>query len=186
MKNQQNKNIEDFLAANQKFLFKFVVNLLLIACIGVLMYGVFGDSMSDVFDQPQVVSEEVQKKNRKKRRQAETIALADDLDRVENGIHVQTGLVYAEGFDVVRGTCTACHSAKLVTQNSATRDGWKDMIRWMQKTQGLWELGKSEPIILDYLAKHYAPDEVVRRPGIDVAAIEWYILDLSKESVAQQ
>jgi len=51
------------------------------------------------------------------------------------------------------------------------------MIRWMQETQGLWQLGKNEPIILDYLAKHYAPEEVVRRPGLDVAAIEWYILE---------
>ncbi|MGK0363577.1 MAG: hypothetical protein ACI85O_000630 [Saprospiraceae bacterium] len=187
MENQQNKDIINYLAiVNQLFLFKFVVNLLLICCIGVFLYGIFGNSMSDIFDHPEVVSEEIQKKNQQKRRNAEAIALDDDFDRVENGIHVQTGLVYAEGFDVVRGTCTACHSAKLVTQNSATREGWKEMIRWMQKTQGLWELGKSEPIILDYLAKHYAPDEVVRRPGLDIAAIEWYILDLTKEKVAQQ
>ena len=187
MENQQNKDIVDYLAAaNHLFLFKFVVNLLLVTCIAVFMYGVFGDSLSDIFDQPEVVSEEIQKKNRQDRKNAESVALADDSERVENGIHVQTGFVYAEGFDVVRGTCTACHSAKLVTQNRATRDGWKDMIRWMQKTQGLWELGKNEPIILDYLAKHYAPTEVVRRPGIDIAAIEWYILDLTKEGVVQQ
>jgi cytochrome c5 len=184
MENQQDKNIEAFLVANQRYLFKFVVNLVLITCIGVFMYGLFGDSMSDMFDQPEVVSEEVQKKNRQKRKATAAAIAADDMDRVENGIHVQTGFVYAEGFDVVRGTCTACHSAKLVTQNRATREGWKDMIRWMQKTQGLWELGKNEPIILDYLAKHYAPDEVVRRPGLDIAAIEWYILDLSDESIA--
>jgi len=186
MENQQNKNIEIFFAANQRYLFKFIINLLLITCIGVFMYGLFGDSMSDVFDQPEVVSEEVQKKNRQKRKAAAAALAADDIDRVENGIHVQTGFVYAKGFDVVRGTCTACHSAKLVTQNRATRDGWQDMIRWMQKTQGLWQLGKNEPIILDYLAKHYAPKEVVRRPGLDIEEIEWYILDLSNENVAQQ
>lgn len=101
-----------------------------------------------------------------------------DEDRVVNGIHLQTGLVYAKGFDLVRGTCTACHSAKLVTQNRATRDGWKQMIRWMQATQGLWELGKNEPIILDYLAKHYAPEETGRRANLDLAEVEWYILDL--------
>ncbi len=186
MENQQDKNIEIFFAANQRYLFKFTVNLVLITCIGVLIYGVFGDSMADVFDQPEVVSEEVQKKNRQKRKAAAATLAADDFDRVENGIHVQTGLVYAEGFDVVRGTCTACHSAMLVTQNRATRDGWKDMIRWMQKTQGLWQLGKSEPIILDYLAKHYAPEEIVRRPGLDIEAIEWYILDLSGEDIVQE
>ncbi|MFK7937150.1 MAG: hypothetical protein AB8G22_26785 [Saprospiraceae bacterium] len=101
-----------------------------------------------------------------------------DEDRVVNGIHVQTGLAYAEGFDIVRGTCTACHSAKLVTQNRATRAGWEQMIRWMQATQGLWELGKNEPIILDYLAKHYAPEETGRRANLDLADVEWFILEL--------
>ncbi|MEM9931613.1 MAG: hypothetical protein AAF840_17535 [Bacteroidota bacterium] len=107
-------------------------------------------------------------------------AIVDDYDRVENGIHVATGLIYAEGFEIVRGTCTACHSAKLVTQNRATREGWLQMIRWMQATQGLWELGDKEKPILDYLAKHYAPEEVGRRANLDVAAIEWYILELEE------
>jgi len=181
MENQQNQHFDDFFAANQAYLFRFLINLLLVSCIGVFLYGVFGDSMHGAFDQVQPVSEEIQKKNRKKR----AVTAVDDWDRVENGIHVETGLVYAEGFDVVRGTCTACHSAKLVTQNRATRDGWQDMIRWMQQTQGLWQLGKNEPIILDYLAKHYAPEEIVRRPGLDVEAIEWYILDLSEEAVVE-
>ena len=103
--------------------------------------------------------------------------IADDYERIENGIHVATGLVYAEGFEIVRGTCTACHSAKLVTQNRATREGWLQMIRWMQETQGLWELGENEKIILDYLSKHYAPEEIGRRANLDIAAIEWYILE---------
>jgi len=75
MENQKDKNIEIFFAANQRYLFKFLINLILIACIGAFMYGVFGDSMSDVFDQPEVVSEEVQKKNRQKRK----IAANDEL-----------------------------------------------------------------------------------------------------------
>jgi len=98
-------------------------------------------------------------------------------EEVENGIHVPTGLVYAEGFDVVRATCTACHSAQLVTQNRASREGWANMIDWMQETQGLWDLGEQEPIILDYLATYYAPEEVGRRANLDVEAIEWYVLE---------
>lgn len=172
----QKKDINKALAGQQRYLFGFTVNVLLIACICLLLYGIFGSSMAGIFKQPQPVSEEVQRKNRQKRKDA--VAESEDFDRVENGIHVQTGLVFAEGFAEVRGTCTACHSAKLVTQNRATRAGWKEMIRWMQKTQGLWNLGNQEPIILDYLAKHYAPAEVERRPGLDVAAIEWYILEL--------
>lgn len=103
------------------------------------------------------------------------VAVADE---VKNGIHIPTGLVYAEGFEWVRGTCTACHSAKLVTQNRATRAGWQDMIRWMQSTQGLWDLGDKEKPILDYLAKHYAPDEVGRRTPLELKETEWYILEL--------
>jgi len=102
----------------------------------------------------------------------------DDFDKIVNGIHVQTGLVYDEGFDIVRAACTACHSAKLVTQNRATEEGWRQMIRWMQETQGLWDLEENEPIILKYLSTHYAPEEIGRRQNLDVAAIEWYILDI--------
>lgn len=105
-------------------------------------------------------------------------SVPDPEERVENGLHVATGLVYAEGFELVRGTCTACHSAKLITQNRATREGWEQMIRWMQKTQNLWDLGANEPIILDYLAAHYAPEEIGRRANLDVEAIEWYLLEL--------
>jgi len=105
----------------------------------------------------------------------------DDFDKVVNGIHVQTGLVYDEGFDIVRASCTTCHSAKLVTQNRATEEGWRQMIRWMQETQGLWDLEEKEPIILKYLSTHYAPEEIGRRQNLDVAAIEWYMLDVGEK-----
>jgi hypothetical protein len=97
-------------------------------------------------------------------------------EEIVDSIHVPTGLRVAEGFDIVRVQCTACHSGKLVAQNRATRDGWEEMIRWMQKTQGLWPLGENEPIILDYLAKNYGPEETGRRANLE--DVEWYILDL--------
>jgi len=68
-----------------------------------------------------------------------------------------SGLVVDTGFEQVRAQCAACHSLKLVQQNRADRDGWLQMIRWMQETQGLWPLGDNEPLIVDYLAKHYGP-----------------------------
>ncbi len=105
----------------------------------------------------------------------------DDFDKVVDGIHVQTGLVYDKGFDIVRGTCTACHSAKLVTQNRATKEGWTQMIRWMQETQGLWDLGENEPLILNYLSTHYAPENIGRRKNLDMATMEWYILDVEED-----
>lgn len=98
-----------------------------------------------------------------------------DPERIKNGIHVETGLAAAPGFKIVRAACTGCHSANLITQNSATREGWEQMIRWMQETQGLPDLGKNEGQILNYLAKHYAPEEVGRRRNL--AGIEWYTLE---------
>jgi len=72
--------------------------------------------------------------------------------------------------------CTTCHSAELVTQNKMTRDGWLATIRWMQESQNLWDLGQNEDLILDYLAKNYAPEDTGRRRSL--GKIEWY--ELSK------
>lgn len=85
-----------------------------------------------------------------------------------------TGLADDPNIQIIAANCTACHSAKLVTQNRATREGWKSMIQWMQKTQNLWDLGKNEDIILDYLAKNYAPKSKGRRAPLE--NIEWYEL----------
>ena len=124
----------------------------------------------------------------KEKRSAEDIALyikkrsqvrAEDTERIEEGVHLQTGLVYAAGFEEVRAACLSCHSAKLITQNRADSEGWLQMIRWMQKTQGLNDLGSHESTIVDYLATHYGAKEMGRRPPLDIAAIEWYILDLA-------
>ena len=104
----------------------------------------------------------------------ETLAV-DDGEKVENGIHLATGLVFDDRFDLVRSSCTACHSAKLITQNRMSRDNWEKTIRWMQETQKLWDLGPNEPMILDYLAEHYAPVSFGRRKNLEVT--EWYVLD---------
>lgn len=81
---------------------------------------------------------------------------AEQVDR-------DTGLALGPGFEVVSLQCTVCHSAKLVTQNRASREGWLAMIRWMQDTQGLWPLGDKEDLILDYLAANYGPLSAGRR-----------------------
>ena len=142
-----------------------------VLCLLAFTYLLVGDNLDSWFEEPPVATE---------RKSGRSTLDNDDDDRVVDGIHVQTGLAYGEGFDIVRGTCTACHSAKLVTQNRATREGWHQMIRWMQETQGLWELGKNEPIILDYLAKYYAPEETGRRANIDLSEVELFILNLEE------
>ena len=83
-------------------------------------------------------------------------------------IDPQTGLVIDVGFEQVRAQCMACHSTRLVAQNRSSREGWEQMIRWMQETQGLWSLGDAEPVILDYLAKNYGPIETGRRRPLEV------------------
>ena len=98
-----------------------------------------------------------------------------DPNKIEDGIHVLTGLKANDGYKVVQANCTACHSAKIITQNRATREGWKNMIRWMQANQNLWDLGENEDKILDYLAANYAPDSVGRRANLK--NIEWYTLE---------
>lgn len=91
---------------------------------------------------------------------APTLAVAQETDP-------ESGLIKAEGWQITKVNCTVCHSAKLVTQNSGTRNHWKSLIRWMQETQGLWEFQPDmENTILDYLAEHYGPKEGSRRPAL--------------------
>lgn len=108
----------------------------------------------------------------------------DDLSEVimekepeisDDGIHVATGLIADVNYELVVTNCTNCHSSKLITQNRATKEGWRSMIEWMQETQNLWELGENEDKIIDYLAKNYAPDKQSRRQNLK--DVEWYELD---------
>lgn len=89
-----------------------------------------------------------------------------------DSIDVVSGFIAKGNFQVVKRHCMACHSSKLVLQNRATREGWEEMIHWMQATQKLWDLGEDEPLILDYLATYYGPQKKGRRSNLVVA--EWY------------
>ncbi len=98
----------------------------------------------------------------------------DDPNRIVDGIHVRTGLVEAEGLMAVVNNCTNCHSAELVIQNRMNKERWISTIRWMQKTQNLWDLGDNEEIIVDYLVTNYPPVEKGRREAL--TDIDWYQL----------
>lgn len=99
----------------------------------------------------------------------------DDWNKIENGIHVRTGLKDAEGLMAVVNNCTNCHSAELVMQNRMNRERWIETIRWMQETQNLWNLGDNEAIILDYLVTNYPIINTGRRAPL--TDIEWYSLN---------
>lgn len=100
---------------------------------------------------------------------------AIDDDRIENGIHVSTGLVDGDGLMTVVHNCTNCHSAKLVTQNRMSAERWNATIRWMQETQNLWDLGPNQDVIVNYLVTNYPVQDVGRR-GV-LSNIEWYELE---------
>ena len=98
-----------------------------------------------------------------------------DEDLIENGVHVRTGLIEAEGLMTVVNNCTNCHSAKLVTQNCMSEERWNATIRWMQETQNLWDLGGNQEIIVNYLVDNYPVKDKGRREGL--TNIEWYELE---------
>jgi len=78
-----------------------------------------------------------------------------------------TGLKITGDWELVRGNCTACHSAKLITQQRGTEQQWLTMIRWMQAKQGLWTFDPdTENRIITYLAENYPPDAARRRAPI--------------------
>jgi hypothetical protein len=97
-----------------------------------------------------------------------------DTELIEDGIHVRTGLIAADGLQTVINNCTTCHSSKLIIQNRMGEEQWNATIRWMQKTQGLWELGENQKIVVDYLVKNYPTLEKGRRPAL--TNIDWYEL----------
>lgn len=105
----------------------------------------------------------------------EAVPVAMEELQIVNGKEVQTGLLAGEGLQIVKATCTACHSSKLIIQSRMTREAWHEKIIWMQETQGLWDLGIHEDAILDYLAKNYGP-QARRGRRAPLEHIQWYEL----------
>jgi hypothetical protein len=55
----------------------------------------------------------------------------------------------------------------LVTSQRGDRQFWEDTIRWMQRTQNLWQLPTAhEAEILAYLSTHYQESDWGRRPPL--------------------
>jgi mono/diheme cytochrome c family protein len=78
-----------------------------------------------------------------------------------------TGFAMVGDWQLVRSNCIACHSARLVTQQSGSASQWLDVIRWMQKKQNLWEFDPlTEAKIVAYLAENYPPKTAQRRAAL--------------------
>jgi len=115
-------------------------------------------------------------KDHKKEAKKEPIkeVVIGDLNKIEDGIHVCTGLKDAEGLMTVVNNCTACHAADIIMANRMNKDRWNTTIAWMQKTQGLWDLGDNQKIIVNYLTKNYPLPKASRRSNLK--NIDWYVL----------
>ena len=103
------------------------------------------------------------------------VVVVEDENKIENGIHVRTGLVDAEGLMTVVNNCTNCHSSKIILQNRMNAELWNATIKWMQQTQNLWDLGKNQDVIVNYLVTNYPPKSKGRRENL--SKIEWYALE---------
>jgi mono/diheme cytochrome c family protein len=78
-----------------------------------------------------------------------------------------TGLIIAEGWELVRENCVQCHSTAMVIQNAGSKATWRSRLGWMVETQGMAQLpAEVEDAILDYLANHYGQKNITRRPGL--------------------
>ncbi|MFS4455549.1 monoheme cytochrome C [Maribacter sp. 2304DJ31-5] len=98
-----------------------------------------------------------------------------DSNHIVDGVHVRTGLLEGDGLQEVINNCTSCHSSKLIIQNRMNKEQWYATIRWMQETQGLWDLGDDQEIIVDYLTQNYPPFKKGRREVL--SNIEWYMIN---------
>jgi len=158
---KENTNLPEQIKALYKGLFAFLMVFVLLS-VGLLAYlknpKLFFNDSKDVKDSSGYVA-----------------IPEEDFDKIENGIHVRTGFVEAEGLMETVNNCTNCHSSELVLQNRMSKDRWIATIRWMQETQNLWDLGGNEEIIVEYLVKNYPVVKKGRRSIL--TNIEWYDLE---------
>jgi hypothetical protein len=95
------------------------------------------------------------------------IAQEPAFDAAGRPVDPGTGLVLADGHELVASHCVACHSAQQFLRQRGTRATWQGIIDWMQATQGLWEFPEGvEERIVGYLATHYGPEGTWRRAPI--------------------
>ena len=93
---------------------------------------------------------------------ATPFALAEDM-----AIDPVSGLKMTGDWELIRNNCSACHSTRLITQQSGSAEQWLGLIRWMQEKQNLWQFDAvTEDRIISYLAENYPPRARQRRAPI--------------------
>lgn len=68
------------------------------------------------------------------------------------------GLPRTGEFEFIAAYCSACHSLEIVMQQRANRDGWSDMLTWMEEQQGMVPLDEADrELFLNYFVEHFGP-----------------------------
>ena len=95
------------------------------------------------------------------------LLLAVRAPAADSATDPDTGLLIAPGWELVRANCGACHSFRLVTAQRGDEAFWTDAIRWMQRTQNLWQIpAEVETPLIAYLAANYNETDWGRRPPL--------------------
>ena len=91
-----------------------------------------------------------------------------ELDAMaEPGLDPVSGLKMTGDWELVRASCSHCHSTRLVTGQRGSAEQWLTMIRWMQDKQNLQDFAPSvEQRIIAYLAENYPPTASQRRAAL--------------------
>ena len=128
MKSYKNKVEEETQFESWK-LMMFLIRLSLVLIVLAIGYFLLENDIKEYFNRKTYSAEELDQM----RKQANIRTAAADINKIKDGIHVRTGLRADPDLQIIIGACTSCHSAQLITQNKATRDGWENMIDWMQE-----------------------------------------------------
>ncbi|HEB9325294.1 TPA: cytochrome C [Campylobacter jejuni] len=78
-------------------------------------------------------------------------------------INPDTGLIIDPDSSLVEANCLARHGCNLITNMHASRKAWLAAIRWMQDSEGLWEIEPKDEKKLNYLEKYYGEKYDTRR-----------------------
>lgn len=82
-------------------------------------------------------------------------------------VDADTGLIIAPGWEMAAAHCGGCHSHALVTAQRGNAEFWLSTIRWMQKTQNLWQIPQpQEEALIAYLEANYNETDWGRRPAL--------------------
>ena len=95
------------------------------------------------------------------------LLLYETASAAEPQLDANTGLILAPGWELAAAHCGGCHSHALVTAQRGDAEFWLATIRWMQKTQNLWQLpAPQEETLIAYLASNYNETDWGRRPSL--------------------